>query len=305
MKKQQFTLTKHYDIEATFPFEETTEERMQALYDKRIIKYRTKTIKSGNILECEIYPIWNTNASLSRAKKKKPSREAQKNLNDKNALKYVIRLANANFTDADIWGTFTYETKKLPKSVEESERCFSNFIRRLKYYAKKHNFPPLKYIYWTEFENDEKKGKHRVHQHVMTNFPDRDVMEKLWRGGARKQTRRLQADESGYEGLVRYVMKDPKGKKRYKCSKNLVKPTVTIADSKFTRRRVNRIIRGEENAAEIFESLYEGYDITDYNYKTSDYVTGAYLYVKMKKKRRKNNAERSNKIQRNIYTLSQ
>lgn len=275
------------DFDEIFPYEDTSEERLANLSDGNIVKYRTKTIRSGDILECEIYPIWNDRASVSRAKKQKPSRAAQKNLNAKNSLKNVIRLVNTNFTDKDVWGTFTYEARKLPKSVGEAEKTFGNFIRRLKYYAQKHDFPPVKYIYWTEFEDDERKGRHRVHHHVITNFPDRDVMEKLWRNGARTQTRRLQADESGYEGAVRYCMKDPKGTKRYKASKNLKKPIVTIADTKFTRRKVNRIVRGDLNAPDVFEALYCGYDFTYMQYKISDYVSGTYLYVKMTRTRKR------------------
>jgi len=284
------------DLDEIFPYAETTEERLSLLNDRRIVKYRTKTIKSGNVLECEIYPIWDNKSSTPRGKKTKESRPAQKNLNDKNSLKNIIRLVNANFTDSDIWGSFTYESRKLPKSIEDAEKAFGNFIRRLKYYGKKQGFPPLKYVYWTEFEDDEKKKRIRVHHHVICNFPDRDVMEKLWRNGARTQTRRLQADESGYEGCVRYCMKNPRGAKKYKTSKNLVKPTITVADTKFTRRKVNRIIRGDLNAVEIFESLYEGYDMTDYNYKTSDYVTGAYLYVKMAKRKVDRGRPPKNKI---------
>ncbi len=280
-----YTLDREYDVDEVYAYEDTGDDRLQLLGDKNIVKYRTKTIKSGNVVECEVYPIWNSKASLSRAPKSKKSRPAQKNLNDKNALKYVIRLVNTNFTDKDIWGTFTYEPRKLPKTVEDAEKNFSNFIRRLKYYADKHGFPPVKYVYWTEFESDEKKGKHRVHHHIITNFPDRDVAEKLWRDGARTQTRRLQADESGYEGAVRYCTKDPKGTKKYKASKNLQKPIVTIADTKFTRRKVERIVRGEENAVDIFERLYPGYDMFHYEHKLSEYVTGTYLYVKMSRRR--------------------
>lgn len=281
----RYTLENTYDIDEVYAYEDTDDERLQLLGDKNIVQYRTKTIKSGEVVECEVYPIWNNKSSISRAPRTKRSSKSQKNLNAKNALKYVIRLVNANFTDKDIWGTFTYETKKLPKTVEEADKVFANFIRRLKYYAQKNNFPALKYVYFTEFESDEKKGKHRVHHHIITNFPDRDVAEKLWRNGARKQTRRLQADESGYEGCVRYCMKDPKGTKKYKASKNLVKPIVTIADTKFTRRKVERIIKGETNAVEIFEKLYAGYDMIHYEHKFSEYVTGAYLYVKMSRRR--------------------
>ena len=280
-----YTLDKEYDVDEVYAYEDSYDDRLQLLGDKNIVKYRTKTIKSGDVVECEVYPVWDNKASLSRAPKKNKSRKSQKNLNDKNQLKYAIRLVNTNFTDRDMWGTFTYDTKKLPKTIEEAEKRFGNFIRRLKYYADKHGFPSLKYVWWVEFENDEKKGKHRVHHHIVMNFPDRDAAEKLWRNGARTQTRRLQADESGYEGMVRYCMKDPRGKKRFKTSKNLTKPTITIADTKFTRRKVERIVRGEENAVDIFEKLYVGYDMIHYEHKLSEYVTGAYLYVKMSRRR--------------------
>lgn len=282
---REYTLDPGTDFDEVFPYEDTTEERLRSLYDKSIVRYRTKTIKSGDVLECEIYPVWNTRSAGARGKKTKKSRPAQISLNARNSLKNVIRLVNTNFTNHDIWGTFTYETKKLPKSVEAAEKEFGNFIRRLKYHGKKRGFPPMKYVYWTEFEDDEKKGKHRVHHHIITNFPDRDLAEQLWQGGSRKQTRRLQADESGYEGAVRYCMKDPKGTKRYKTSKNLKSPIVTIADSKITRRKVNRIIRGDVNSVDVFESIYKGYDMTWIEHKTSDYVAGAYLYVKMAKRK--------------------
>ena len=96
-----------YDYDEIFT-EEEHEARLQLLEDKHIIHYRTKTIKSGNVLECEIYPVYNSPRSTERARKLNTSRAAQKRLNYKNALKNVIRLVNTNFTDEDIWGTFTY-----------------------------------------------------------------------------------------------------------------------------------------------------------------------------------------------------
>lgn len=285
-----------YDYDEIFAIEEEREARLQALEDRHIVHYRTKTIKSGNVLECEIYPVWDTARSTERARKQKTTREAQKRLNYKNAVKNIVRLVNSNFTDEDIWGTFTYETTKLPKSVAEAEKTFANFLRRLRYHGKRLGFPPLKYVFWTEFEDDEKKGKKRVHHHIVTNFPDRDLAERLWKGGARKQTRRLQADESGYEGMVRYCMKDPRGTKRYKTSKNLQKPQITVADYKFTRRRVNRLVRGDSDPHGVFEQMYKGYCLTAFTHKTSEYVTGAYIYAKMAKQK-----ETGGKAKREIH----
>lgn len=257
---------------------------LQSLNDPHIVKYRAKTIKSGNVLEVEVYPIWDTHTSTSRARKTKESREAQKRLNYKNAVKSVVRLINTNFTDSDFWATFTYDNAHLPKTYKQAQHEVAKFLRRLNHYGKTHHFAPLKYVYWTEFENDEKKGKHRIHHHIVTNFADRDIMEDLWGNGGRNNVRRLVADESGYEGMARYCMKDPKGLKRYVASKNLKKPQITISDTKFTRRKVNRIFYEKVDPTAVFENLYKGYQMTNINKKTSEYTTGAYLYIKMRRK---------------------
>lgn len=274
----------NYDLEDIYgePYEDTFEERIEALRDKNIARYRAKTVKSGNMVEVEIYPVWNCRNGI-RAAKQKQSRDAQRNLNNKNAVKNVVRLINANFTEADIWGTFTYDDEHLPATPRAAQAEMQKFIRRLKVYGKKHNYPDLKYIYTTEFEDDPKKEKHRVHHHIVTNFPDRDVAERLWKGGKRTTTRRLQPDKFEYEGLARYITKDPKGNKRYVASKNLKKPVITYADKKFTRRGIERLLRNG-NPKTKFEKLYKNYNFIDLKAYTSDYINGAYVYVRMRRR---------------------
>ena len=281
-----YTFNKTYDIEEIYAHADIDSDGLQLLNDRHIVKYRTKTIKSGDILECEIYPIWDTRSSMSRAKSTKESREAQKRLNYKNAIKTAVRLVNTNFTDNDYWATFTYDEKHLPKSVEDAEKLLQKFIRRLRCYARAHNYPDLKYFYTTEFNDSPDKPKIRVHHNVIFNFPNRDIAEELWRNGGRNSIRRLVADKDGYEGLVRYIMKDPRGAKRYVTSKNFVKPQITVADCKLTRRRVWRLVAGDVEPSTVFEPMYKnGYYLTRFSAKTSDYVTGAYLYARMYKKR--------------------
>lgn len=95
---------------------------------------------------------------------------------------------------------------------------------------------------------------------------------------------------------MRYCMKDPRGTKRYKTSKNLQKPQITIADHKFTRRRVNRLVRGDSDPHGVFEQMYKGYRLTAFTHKTSEYVTGAYIYAKMAKQK-----ETGGKAKREIH----
>ena len=234
------------------------------------------------MLEVEAYPLW-LNARGGRGKKNNESRKAQSNLNDKNAVKHVIRLVNTNFTKEDMWATLTYSDGRLPADPEQAKKDMQNYIRRLKRYIKKHDLPELKYVYVTEYENDEKKGKKRIHHHMIMNFSDRDVAEELWNGGGRTQTRRLQPDEFGLEGLTRYITKDKKGTKRYTPSRNLKQPKVTIADSKLTRRKAEKIATDQVLVNEFFEKMYKGYHFNDIQVKYSKFVSGAYLYVRMKR----------------------
>lgn len=170
-----------------------------------------------------------------RVEQKKAARRKTAQLQERNEKRYTPykrKLYRLGFL-----GNVYIRKPQTSEIATRRAKEMSKFIRRLKYYAEKHDFPPLKYIYVTEFENDEEKGKHRVHHHVVTNFPDRDVMEDLWRNGGRNNTRRLVADDSGYEGLARYIMKDPKGAKRYVASKNLKnrKSRLPIANSLAAR----------------------------------------------------------------------
>ena len=53
-----------------------------------INRYRMKTIKSGKMLESEIYPIWNT-SKKRLGDKEKANKQIQANLNHKNLRKRI------------------------------------------------------------------------------------------------------------------------------------------------------------------------------------------------------------------------
>jgi hypothetical protein len=267
-------------------------ELFEQFKDKRIKGIRTKTIKSGDYLEIENYPIWETRKPLTdiRKEKQKESREVQKKLNKRNSKKNLIRLINANFTDKDIWETLTYSQDKLPKDEEMANKFIKNYIRRLDYYQRKYTGLPLKYVYTTEIGD-----KGRVHHHIVLNYFDRDDAEKRWTGGGRTQTRRLQADENGYAGLGSYISKPKKSCKdpdaifpldyckKYIVSKNLKKPIVSIADKKFTKRQIENIIRNDE-VKDYFNKRIKDYRVASFYNYFSELISGVYLYVRMYKR---------------------
>ncbi|MCL1924548.1 MAG: hypothetical protein FWF50_03070, partial [Defluviitaleaceae bacterium] len=201
------------------------------------------------------------------------------------------------FWDKDMWATFTYDNENLPTSEKQAQSNIKNYIRRLKAYIKKHGLPNLKYIYVTEYIEDSNKGG-RVHHHIVMNFKDRDIAEKMWNKGNRKQTRRLQPDENGLEGLARYILKEGKDtetrkhSKSYFTSKGLEKPKETKSDYKITKRKVSNIAKDENGAKAIFETMNKGYKFNDLNVKYSEYVSGIYMYARMKKAPVKNNKKK-------------
>jgi hypothetical protein len=66
--------------------------------------YRTSTYKSTNtesnttLLESMVYPSFKFKADMPKTEKKRETSPSQSNLNDKNARRYLIRLANITVT---------------------------------------------------------------------------------------------------------------------------------------------------------------------------------------------------------------
>lgn len=241
---------------------------------------REKRIYSGDILEIEIYPISDIEKRKSRKEKRKESTKSQKNLNEKNATKKITRSINVNFTEDDYVAHMTYDKKHLPLTVEDARNDVKKYIRRLRYHYKKDNLPSPKYIAVIE-EPEKGKKKGRLHHHlIISGGLPRDKIEELW-GKGRCNVDRLQPDEFGYEGLARYISKDPKGKKRWIPSRNLEQPKIEINDSKYTKRKVEKIANNPEDRY-YFEKQYPGYIFNQCEVQLNEINGGWYLTIKMR-----------------------
>jgi len=242
---------------------------------------REKKIYSGKILEIEIYNITKLERSKSRKKKLKESLNKQKNINNKNARKQLTRLANTNFTDKDLAVHLTYDNKNLPQSEEEAKKDVVNYIRRLNHYRKKRGIPPVKYIAVIEFKEQQEGKDIRMHHHMfMDGLVDRDTVENIWAKG-RANADRLKSDEFGYEGLSRYISKDPKGKKRWMQSRGLIQPTIRINDNKYSNKKMWTLSKCQGDKEEL-QKLYPGYIVTDFYVEINKYI-GTQILMKMRK----------------------
>ena len=100
-----------YDYEAAYnkSLEDMNEFFVEQMFKhgKKVV-YALKEIRAGDQFEVEIYPQFKKMDEVPPEGRsiKKDNDKAQRNLNDKNARKYVERLINENFTDT-VSGLFT------------------------------------------------------------------------------------------------------------------------------------------------------------------------------------------------------
>ena len=239
----------NYDYEEAFKkyIDDTEEERLEKLLKEGKVNclYRTATTKCTNIksqttlLEAQIYPSYPRLSDMPKTKKR-PSSKAQKNLNDKNARRYLIRLGNINFGKGDLWCTFGWNDDKLPADEERARKDIKNFIAKINYRRKRKGLENIKYIYVLAFD-----GYVRPHFHILMTGDgmDRDELESLWKKCDRPNTRRISPDDDFLiTGLGEYISRNPHGTKRWVSSRNLKKPPEpTKSYSKFKKRRVEKI----------------------------------------------------------------
>ena len=242
--------------------------------------YIAKTIDSGVIREVEVYPTYLKNEMPDDWRMEK-YKQIQKNLNDKNARKNLIRLVNANFVDGDYLITLNYSEENLPGTYEEAKKNMENFLRRVNYQLKKRDLEKAKYIYITE-HSDEKKI--RCHHHLIINAClSVEIIESLWKLGRRNNMKKLSTDEKWLTGIATYLTKDPKGKKRWCSSNNLKKPSIRKSKSKFSKKRVDTITRCQNLIKMEMERANPGYRFLDYEIYINKINGRPYIYSRMRK----------------------
>ena len=277
-KKQLHTL-KEWEIEREIK-RLLNLEKVSCIY--RTTTNRAKNIKSGKeLLEVQIYPSFKSRKDVPKTRLKRETRPSQRNLNDKNARRYLIRLANINFGTGDIWATFGWNEEFLPKDIEAAQKDVRNFISRVKYYRKKHGRKELKYIYVLAFD-----GYVRPHFHILLSGDgmDRDDLEDIWKKGDRKNTKRVKADDNFLlTGIGTYISRNPNGTKRWVPSKNLTKPRPPSRSySKFrSKKKIEEMAINYHVLEERMEKAYPGYRFLDREIYGNEKNGTFYLYVRM------------------------
>lgn len=239
-----------------------------------------KAKESLEILKVSTYPVFDdAQKSRTRKQKKKQSREEQKQLNEKNAKEYFFTKAQCNFDTTDYVWHITFNDESRPETEEEARRIFRNLIIKVNRYRKKQGLDRAKYMAVIEYGDSG-----QIHWHILIDGEvHRDILETFWNKGT-SNVDRLQQDEEGIRKLCKYMLKDPKGKKRYIPSRgNLVEPPdPTINDNKFSRREMIKMATNQPTKEEI-EAWYPGYILTKFNIKQDEVYGGIYMNIEMRR----------------------
>lgn len=253
--------------------------------------YRTKTQtlkklidvvvkESLEIKKISTYPLFDIKEKYkSRKQKKNQSRKEQKDWNEKNTKEYFIAKAHCNFDKSDYVWHVTFDGDNRPETLEEAERVFRNLMIKVNRWRKKRGIPRARYMAVIEYG---KSGK--VHWHILIDGKlHRDILEEAWTKGT-SNVDRIKENEEGFKDLCKYMLKNPKGKKRYKPSRgNLVEPPVpTINDNKFSRRQMIKMVTNQPTKEEI-EKWYPGYILTKFDIKKDKKYGGVYMNIELRR----------------------
>ncbi|SCI08752.1 Uncharacterised protein [uncultured Clostridium sp.] len=264
--------------------------------------YETRTITSGPIREVEMYPLFSKK-DIPDELRVKTTRQAQKNLNNKNAVKHFVRKANANFGKGDYYLTLNWTNKNRPKDHEEAKKMVRAYINKLNYQyrkiqmnaeienkrvvykskKKKHKkakYKKIKYMYVIEISK-EGKGKYHVHM-LLSSELSMDLVESCWKYSRRNNIRRVDPDEKHITDLATYLSKDPKGKKRWGCSKGLKEPKITTA-KKLSRRKIYNMSDNHNLIEEEMKKLYQNYKLIKFTVTKNKWTNIPYIHVLMRK----------------------
>ena len=300
-----------YDYEAAFnkalgDLHEWIVEQMFS-HGKKMV-YALKEIKAGEQFEVEIYPQFKSMDEVPEEGRsiKRDNSRAQRNLNDKNARKYVERLINRNFGDKDLWITLTYDDAHLPPDgdIDAAIKNMQNFIRRVNYQRKKRGLSKAKYVYVTEYNE---AAEIRWHHHlVMDGALDMDTVEKCWGQSSRNEVRRLQKDENGLSGMANYIVKEKKrirSEKRWNSSQGLIDPDIRVVHSKQPEKGkgsykkigkyVDEMVKNQNVIEGQMKKWYPDFDFKDAAVYYNDFNGMFYIHARMRKRRSQTNDERT------------
>jgi len=287
--------------------------------EKAVGGISTHTIRSGELLEVKAAPITHVDAGAMREKKRRESGAAQQEINHRDSWQKKMRLLECNFGAGDyiLHPTYAYQSFDLDSSNKEDVRreweeagCpmddddarkkIANFFERIKRRIKRRGGDPKEFRYLYEIETTfeprhEEFNPLPAHYHYHIAMSSCGVLtlddiNELWPYGY-TNAKGVDMRFDGLKGFAKYITKKERKKRRSRSlrwaySKNLKKPEENRSYRRISRRRAAMIARDvQADGREILEKIYPGYRVEEVEVKYSDFVAGAYIYARLRKRR--------------------
>ena len=222
---------------------------------------RTKKYITGDYLEIEVFNVSSKKKVITRAHRQKESSPAQKKLNEKNRIRYFIRLINSNFGRGDFTCELTYDDENLPDSREAILKDIRNYIKRMKRSCP--DPKKVKYVYViSNNKGDGSAERARGHVHMFISGVPRDVIEDKW-GKGYVNTDKLQMNEYGAAGKAAYMARQSNSERSWGSSQNLKKPEPIVSDKMLSHAQVEEMRRSPDDS-HYFEKLINKSNKTRY-----------------------------------------
>lgn len=248
-----------------------------------VLYYTTRTIRSGSLTEVECYPVY-AYAYRRQLRATRPTSEAVRAVNDRNARKKFERLAECNFQPGRDYAMSLTYAGAAPEDPQQCDRDLRNYLSRINRARKKAGLGKAKCIAVVEYG---KKG--RLHHHLLIEGGlDRDTMERLW-GKGYANCDRIQDGSAGMTALIRYMTKGfsakrDKGRHRYYYTRNLKQPRITESRTRISRRQAERIREDADIQGEIvIRKRWPELRLEDMTVRQTDWLPGCYIYARMRR----------------------
>ncbi|WWU66476.1 hypothetical protein QJR26_08870 [Clostridium baratii] len=262
--------------------------------EQRYVQRKSKNLRVKESLEyltVKCFPITKKEKNQKRKEKTKLTAPKQRKLNTKRSFEYHKMLVHCNFDTSDYVIHCTFDEKKRPETKERIEKEFTNYIKRINRRRKKLGLNNAKYVAVIE----GLQGECNVHFHIIIDGElDREILEDLWGNRGIVNVDRLQLNEEGLTGLIKYMLKvkedvsdeifeKNKHKRGWRTSKgNLQKPKLKVNDNKFTKRKMRDLLMNSPSREEI-ERMYPGYTLTDFRITQNDEYGHIYMTIEMRR----------------------
>ena len=276
-------------------WEETPDDYLERIRHRNIKGYAVQIQHSGQWAEVKVFPIWKKRSFVPHAGEK--SKETQKALNFKNAVRRLTRLLNHNFRLYEDWFcTYTADNNHLYLTEEECFAAAGRALNRIRYRYHRYGIP-LKAVYKAEIKkakdrfgryirDDQGRNMLRVHLHIVLNsgVPPMEIWQ-AWGIGYQKKSERLYYCREGFVKLATYLVKDTKkGKRKWNSTCNLEQPPppkTLYAHREGTKSKVYDVAKNENLRADYFEKILPGYNFVESEATFNEHSSGAYLYSRM------------------------